>query len=188
MRSRWFKQSATLAVRSVMRNHRRVALATSAVTFGIAALIMAGGFIEWIFWATREGTIQQGLGHIHVAKEGFRDAGQATDSFLLPPDAPALEALRERPGVRTVAPRRMFSGLVSHGDVTLSFFAEAVDPERERNFGDVSIIVRGEDLSGAKPHGVIIGQGLAANLDVNVGDTIVLLANKSNGGVDRAPR
>ena len=69
--ARGLLQSGTLALWSVLRNRRRVAVAIGSVTFGIAALILAGGFIEWIFWATREGTIQTGLGHIHVVRSGY---------------------------------------------------------------------------------------------------------------------
>jgi len=157
----------------------------AAVGFGVAALILTGAFIEWIFWATREGTIQAGLGHIHVARQGFQEHGAADlGRYLLPADSPVLQALRDTPGVKTVAPRRSLSGLVSHGETTLSFLAEGVDPESEKNFGDVSIIVKGENLSNRDPHDVIIGQGLAANLDVTVGDTVVLLVNNAKGGIN----
>ena len=152
----------------------------AAVGFGVAALILTGAFIEWIFWATREGTIQAGLGHIHVARQGFQEHGAADlGRYLLPADSPVLQALRDTPGVKTVAPRRSLSGLVSHGETTLSLLAEGVDPDSEKNFGDVSIIVKGDNLSNRDPHDVIIGQGLAANLDVTVGDTVVLLVNNA---------
>ena len=168
-----------------MRNRRRVALAITSVTFGITALILAGGFIEWIFWATREGTIQSGTGHIVIAKKGFHDHGQADlNEFLLPADPTTLKSLRERPDVRTVAPRRVLSGLMSYGDATLSFLGEAVDPESERDFSDISIIVKGANLSGSQPSEIIVGQGLAANLGVSVGDTVVLLTSKSAGGIN----
>src|SRR5690242_10707846 len=45
-------QSARLALWSVLRHRRRTGLAMIAVAFGVAALILAGAFVEWIFWAT----------------------------------------------------------------------------------------------------------------------------------------
>jgi putative ABC transport system permease protein len=45
-------------------------------------------------------------------------------------------------------------------------------------------IVQGEGLATAAPKGIIVGQGLAANLGVGVGDTVVLLANTATGGVN----
>ena len=133
------------ATRSVLRHRRRTGIAAGAIAFGVVALILASAFIEWIFWATREGTIQQGLGHIHIARKGFHEHGIADPTrFLLPGQSEVLAALLASPRVRTVAPRIAYSGLISKGDVTLSFLGEAVDPERERNFGTVSIIVQGE--------------------------------------------
>lgn len=158
-----------------------------AVAFGVAALILAGAFIEWIFWATREGTIQGGLGHIHIARKGFQESGSADlGRYLLPADSLILQALRKAPGVKAVAPRLSFSGLVSHGDSTLSFFAEGVDPDSERKFGDISIIIKGENLSGRNANDIIMGYGLAANLGVTIGDTVVLLVNTPSGGVNGA--
>src|SRR6478752_4794169 len=70
-------QSGRLAVWSVLRHRRRTAVAMAAVAFGVAALILAGAFIEWIFWATRQGAIQSGLGHVQVARRGFHEKGTA---------------------------------------------------------------------------------------------------------------
>ena len=178
-------QSGHLAIWSVLRHRRRTAFALAAIAFGVAALILAGSFVEWIFWATREGTIQSGLGHIHATKEGFHERGAADlDRYLLSPDSPLLKALRQSPSVKTVSPRLSFSGLVSHGDTTISFLAEGLDPDSEKKAGNVSIIVKGEDLSSAQTNGVIVGNGLAANLGVTIGDTVVLLANTPGGGVN----
>jgi len=103
---------------------------------------------------------------------------------LLPLNSPTLQALRDMPGVKTVAPRVSFSGLASFGETTLSFLGEGVDPDREKNFTDVSIIVKGEELSSSAPDGVIIGNGLAANLGVTTGDRIALLARMPGGGIN----
>jgi putative ABC transport system permease protein len=178
-------QSARLALWSVLRHRRRTGLAMIAVAFGVAALILAGAFVEWIFWATRQGAIQSGIGHIQVARNGFHEKGNADlDRFLLPADSPVLQALQSTPGVKTVAPRLSFSGLASHGDTTLSFLGEGVDPDREKNFTDVSIIISGQDLASSAPDGVIVGNGLAANLGITTGDRITLLANKPGGGIN----
>jgi putative ABC transport system permease protein len=172
------------AWRSVLRQRRRTAIAAGAIAFGVCALILAGAFIEWIFWATREGTIQSGLGHIHVARQGFHEGGSADpDRFRLPAASPVLAALAADPNVRTVAPRLSFSGLASKGETTISFLGEGVDAEAEGNFGEARIIVQGEPLAAAAPREVIVGVGLARNLDARVGDTLVLLTNLPGGGV-----
>jgi putative ABC transport system permease protein len=169
----------------VLRHRRRTAFVVAAIAFGVAALIASGSFVEWIFWAAREGAIQNGLGHIHVAKHGFQEDGRMDPGrYLMPADSAVLEELRVTPGVKTVSPRLYFSGLVSHGDTTISFLGEGFDPDSEKKAGNVSIIVKGEDLSSAAPSGVILGNGLAANLGVKVGDRVVLLATQPGGGIN----
>jgi putative ABC transport system permease protein len=175
------RQSLSLAVWSVLRHRARSSFAVTAVAFGVAAMILAGAFVHWIFWATRQGTIQSGLGHIQVTHE---KATGELNRDLLPTDSSILQALRDTPGVTTIAPRLSFSGLVSHGDTTLSFLGEGVDPLREERFTDVSIIVEGQELSSTAPEGIIVGKGLASNLGVEVGDTVVLLVQTSGGGVN----
>jgi putative ABC transport system permease protein len=178
-------QSARLAVWSVLRHRRRTAVALAAVGFGVMALVLAGGFIDWIFWATREVTIQTGLGHIRVARQGFQEKGAADlERYRMPADAPIAKELRGTPGVKGVAPRFSLSGLVSHGDSTLSFFAEGVDPASEEAFGDIAVIVAGEPLVQRDANGITMGQGLARNLGVGVGDAVVLVANTPKGGVN----
>jgi putative ABC transport system permease protein len=159
--------------------------AIAAVAFGIIALVLSGAFIDWVLWATREGSIQSGLGHVQIVRPGFMKGGLAEPfKYLLPSAAPELATLEGMKGVRTVAPRLSFSGLVSRNESTVSFIGEGVVPEREEKFSTVSIIIAGEDISPAEPTGVIVGRGLAANLGVNVGDTIVLLVNTSTGGIN----
>ena len=173
------------AFHNVTRQYRRSLFGISAVTFGVAALILAAGFIEWIFWATREGTIQAGLGHIHVMRPGYLDVGQADPlRYLLPQQSPQIEAIVHFPTVRTLAPRLAFNGLISHGDATMSFIGEGVDPEAERQVSRTLLISAGLNLSSSDPKGIMLGRGLAENLGVKVGETVVLLVNTSSGGIN----
>jgi putative ABC transport system permease protein len=157
----------------------------AAVGFGVAALLLAAGFVQWMIWATREGTIQTGLGHIHIVKPGYLAEGQADPmAWLLPADSPVPAEIAGLPDVRAVAPRIAFNGLVSRGDATISFTGEGVDPERERLLSPHLIISAGENLSPHDPDGILLGRGLAANLGVQVGDRVVLLAHAASGGIN----
>ncbi len=176
---------AFLGARNVLRQKRRSAFGISAVAFGMIALILGGGFIEWIYWATREGTIQSGLGHIHVVRPKFFDEGLSDPfRFLLPVTSPERAAIEATPGVKVVMPRLSLSGLVSFGEATVSFIAEGVDPAKEAQLSEVSIIAEGEALSPGDLKGIIMGRGLALNLRAKVGDTIVLLVNTPSGGIN----
>jgi putative ABC transport system permease protein len=172
--------AVVLALRSVTRHRRRSAFAVSAIACGVIATILAGGFIQWIYWATREGTIQSGLGHIEVKRRS--EQRTAREEALLVPDQAEMAAMRSEPGVKALAQRRSFGGLASHEDVTVSFLGEGVDPDGEAGF--TSVVVKGEPLSAHDPSGALLGEGLAANLGVGVGDSLVLLVSTGSGSVN----
>jgi putative ABC transport system permease protein len=150
----------------------------------VVALLLAGGFMEWVFWAMRESYIQSRLGHIQVAREGYFDRGGSDPfAYLLPGESPLLAAVEAMAGVEAVTPRLAFTGLASRGETTVSFLGEGVDPEREAAVSRQLTIERGENLAADDPQGVIVGAGLAENLAVAPGDTLVLLATTEAGSV-----
>ncbi len=175
----------SLALRNVVRQRRRSAIAIGAVAFGIAALILASGFVEWIFVAFREDTIQSQLGHLQIVRPGYHDAGKADPyAYLLPDAPPDLKAPNEPNQIKTIAPRLSFSGLISHGDATLSFIGDGVSPQEEAAFAHGVQISAGKNLAADEPRVAIMGEGLARNLGVKIGDKVVLLANAATGGTN----
>lgn len=182
MHLRWLE--FLTAFRNVTRQYRRSLFGIAAVAFGVIALLLAAGFIEWVFWASREGAIQSGLGHVHVMRKGYLENGQADPGqYLMPMQSPAIAKVTQMPHVLTVAPRLALSGLISHGESTVSFLGEGMDAATERAVSRVTVISAGDDLSPDDPKGMVLGRGLAENLGVTVGDTVVLLTNLPSGGI-----
>jgi len=174
-----------VAGRNLGRNRRRATIALLIVAVGVISMVLAEGFVQWIFWAMREGTIQSQLGHIQVVRPGYFKAGAADPFvFLLPGKLAQRQAIEATPGVKLVAPRLSVTGLVSHGDTTVSFLADGVDPAKEADLSKAFRIVAGRNLSGANAQEVVLGRGLARSLDVKPGATVALLASPSTGGVN----
>ena len=174
----------SLATRNVVRQRRRSAVAISAIAFGVVALLLAGGFIEWVYWAMRDGFIHSQLGHVQVMRPGYLDGGMADPyAHLLPEDSKDLRQIAGLDHVTVVTPRLTFSGLISHNDATVSFLGEGVLPDREEQLSRSLQIKDGAGLSAKDPRGIVLGEGLAANLGVSVGDTVILLASTRSGGV-----
>jgi len=115
-----------VAVRSVLRQRRRTAIAASAIAFGASALILAGAFIEWDVVGDARDHHPVRLGHIQIARAGYHDGGTADlERFRLPAQSPALDILRRDSRVTRVAPRLSFAALVSKDETTLSFLVKA---------------------------------------------------------------
>jgi len=176
--------SLSLPLRNLARQRARTAIAVSAISFGVIALLLAGGFIQWIFWAMRESAIASQLGHIQVMRPGYLANGQADPyRYLLPGGSPVLKTIEDLPDVKVVAPRLSFSGLISHGDTTISFLGNGVEPSKEAALSRGVHVVRGKPMA-PDSTGILLGEGLAANLGVAPGDTVVLLATPQGGGIN----
>ena len=171
-----------VAVRNLRRNRNRTLVALLTVASGLIAYLLAGGFIEWIFENMRESTIRSQLGHVQIVKPEYFVKGIADPySFLLPAKSTELESIKQLPEVVSVAQRLAFSGLSSHGDNTVSFIGEGIEPEPEAVVSDQIRIRSGKNLSSASEKAALLGEGLAKNLGVTPGDTIVLLVTAANG-------
>lgn len=156
-----------------------------AVAFGITALILTNGFIEWIFLDFRETTIKSQLGHLQIVRPGYHDAGKADPyAFLLPEAVPVLETPNEPGQIKALVPQLSFSGLISHGESTISFIGDGNDPRKQDLFGNALRILAGSNLSADEPLGIIVGEGLARGLGAQVGDKVVLLANTALRGTN----
>ncbi|MBK9674476.1 MAG: hypothetical protein IPO82_04295 [Betaproteobacteria bacterium] len=49
-----------IAIRELSRNRARTLLSLAAIGFGVVAILLAAGFVEWIFWAMRDDAIRPG--------------------------------------------------------------------------------------------------------------------------------
>ncbi len=186
-RSLWLDMQ--LALRSVLRQGRRTMIAIIGVSFGVMVLIEASGFIEYLMRGLRESTIRGQLGHVQVVKPGYVKKGSSDPfAFLISGKDDVLRQIEAMPGVEAVAPRLQFTGLVSKGDVTISFLGQGVSPAREdvisRSEYTTVNISQGNGLDESATNEVIIGRGLATNLGVKVGESVVLLVNTPSGGIN----
>jgi ABC-type lipoprotein release transport system permease subunit len=92
---------------------------------------------------------------------------------------PIIDAVKEIPGVVAYAPRLSTFGLVSYGDNSQGAAIIGVDPELEAEFGriDDAILEGGTFLQDGDETGVVLGAKLARNIDVDVGDEILIVTS-----------
>lgn len=179
-----------IAYRNLLRSKKRSSIILVAIAFGITALIIASGFIQNIYQGLREGTILSHYGHLQITRPGFVESGKSDPyRFLFSGDI--ARELSENFTVdsneqilKVIVPRLSFSGLISHGDATLSFIGEGVSPSEAVHFGDALQISKGRHLREEQPDQFIMGEGLARNLGVTVGDKVVLMVNTVGGGIN----
>lgn len=172
-----------LAFRNLVRHRRRAAIAIFSVALGTAALAVASGFIAGMFADFREATIESQYAHLQITRPGYHENGLADpDRYLLPNDA-AAQTLPTVPHVRAWGPRLGLTGLVSHGESTLSFVGEGFDPAHDLT-GDRSLtVIQGRRLGATDHDQILLGKGLATLMGVQAGDAVVVLVDTPASGL-----
>ena len=174
-----------LAVRNLTRHRGRTALSIGAIAFGVAGLIVTGGFVEDVFVQLAEATIHSQLGHVQVARRDYfgQGAGRPAD-YLIEAPAPLMRRLAALPGVDDALSRVRFSGLLNNGRADLAIVGEGVEPDKETRLGTYLTITAGRPLAASDRFGMLIGQGAADTLRLKPGDVTTLVVNTEQGAVN----
>ncbi len=174
-----------IAFRNLLRNRIRSLITIGAVAFGCAALIIAGGFIEDMFVQLRENYIKSFLGHLQIYRNGYIENGVARPfDFMISDPGGVMKKISAVQGVRSVAPRIEFSGLLSTGDTTVSFIGQGIDPGPEREISSFVQLDAGKALDAEDRYSIILGRGLSGALDAKPGSSLVLVANTKGGSIN----
>jgi putative ABC transport system permease protein len=174
-----------LAFRNIFRQRVRTALTLAAIVFGVASLVLAGGFVEDILLQLRESTIHSQLGHLQIYKRGqFASGGHHPFDFLI--DRPEIvdRAVDTLPGVIARADRLSFSGLISNGRGELPILGEGIEIEHEARIGSAVTMLAGRQLATGDDFGIMVGEGLANTLKLKIGDSVNLLLTTREGAMN----
>jgi putative ABC transport system permease protein len=175
-----------IASRNVFRNRRRTAFTLLVITFGAAALLVAGGFIQGTFDGLRERTIRNGLGHLQVFTTAYIDGGEERPLENGLADYRAVQKwLAGQDHVLVTTGRVDFVGLISNGEKSEPFMGNGVEPEREAEMGFSLNLKEGEPLweDGGEDQ-ALLGTGLAANLKAKVGDVLTVMGTTREGALN----
>jgi putative ABC transport system permease protein len=176
-----------LALRNVFRHKLRTAMTLAAITFGIVALILSGGFVQDVYHQLGEALIHSQSGHLQISQAGFHEQGTRTpEKFLIAEPGPLKEMLLRDSQVDDVMERINFSGLINNGRSDWPIVGQGVEPEKESRLGTHVRIVEGRQLRAGDTHGVLLGEGVAQAMRLRTGDFVTLLVNTAEGARNTA--
>lgn len=184
-----------IAWKNVFRNKRRTLLTLMILILGSTGLILVGGFFSSLEDRLRETYIYSQTGHVRVNEKGYFEKGSLEPLEYMISNFPEVkEFIEGLPGVRFIAPRMTFDGLVSTDDRSMSVIAVGVDPAMENRMSGqkyrdeflTGSFVEGGPLSSQDPYGILIGDGLAHALGVKVGDSLSFITTRKEGAIDGA--
>lgn len=174
-----------LAFRNIFRNRMRSVLTLAAIVSGVSAIILSGGFVEDVFVQLRESTIRSQLGHIQIFRQGYLEYGRREPSrFLIERAEEIKDAVQTVPHVQSVMTRVSLSGLANNGRADLPIVGEGVEPDKEALLGTATTLVAGRQLHDSDLFGAVIGEGVAAALQLAPGDPMTLMVNTPDGAIN----
>lgn len=174
-----------LALRNVFRHRVRTAMTLAAIAFGVAGLILSGGFVQDIYTQLGEALIHSQTGHLQIMRSGYYESGTRSPEKYRITDVDALKrTARALPEVKDAMARIAFSGLLNNGRTDWGIVGEGVEPDKEAQLGSYMRITAGRQLRDTDAAGILIGQGVAQALRLAPGDAVTLLLNTEEGGLN----
>ncbi len=172
-----------IAFKNLFRNKRRTVITFSVIIFGSTALIVAGGFIRYMFDGLANMTIRGGLGHLQlVHPDQLHKEEEKPLQYGLADSERIAGIVAGVAGVLGVTARIDFMGLLSNGDKSVIFLGTGLEPEKETALGYENEVVSGSPLtSQGGRYQVTLATGLARSLKSKPGDTLTLMSTTSDG-------
>ncbi len=171
--------------RNIVKNLRRSLITMTSIIIGMVACLLTHGFFNWNINELKESMIHSGIGHYQLYAAGYSKFGNDDPyQYLISDAAPIIKELRRIPQIDLVTTRMSFSGILASGSQSTIVTGEAGNPENEKKLNSDTHLVKGTYLSSKEPDGIIIGDGVAKKLSAKIGDTLTLMGNMKDGGIN----
>jgi putative ABC transport system permease protein len=174
-----------IGYRNLIKNVRRSVITMIPIVIAMIACLLTQGFFRWNMDELKEALIHKGIGHYQLFAAGFLKYGNDDPYRYLIADAtPILKELRRIPEVKLATPRLAFNGILSSGVKSAVVSGEAGIPENEALFNSDGCLKTGAKLNSKTPTGILVGDGVARKLAAKIGDTLTLMGNMKDGGIN----
>jgi len=176
----------SMALRNLGRNRRRTALAASSVAIAILLVVFMQGMVGGFLGSIVKNYTKNEVGHVNIVTDGYRERERFSPVDAAIPDSGAvIRALEGAPGLEgaVFAERIRFGVILSAGANSKAALGIAGDPaaEKELLMLDRSVLDGGRYIEG--PGETILGEALARDLGLSVGDTLKVLTERADYGM-----
>jgi ABC-type lipoprotein release transport system permease subunit len=174
-----------MAWRNIWRNPRRSILTICAIAFASLLLVF---MLSWQFGSYDtmiNSAVRINTGHLQVQAKGYKDKRSIR---LVVPDPAAVGRILDRtPGLTAYTFRTSAFSLVTSKERTYGALVTGIDPKREAKVSALENFVRkGNYLSEGDTDQALVGELLAKNLQVGLGDELVVLGQGRDGSIAAA--
>lgn len=170
-----------LAWRNVWRQRRRTFLIAAGMGVTMAMLVFYDGLIGGFEQAIYGNAIQLLGGNIQVHAAGYNQKIGRKPLLPLPDPDAVVQAAEARPEVVAASKRIVTGGLVTNREGAFAVSIIGIETDKEARITPVAAnITKGRYLNAEDGDVIVIGQGLAAAMSVEVGDRITMVGNSTH--------
>lgn len=169
----------TLALRNVLRNARRSLLAAGAVAVGLTAVMFGQSLLRSFQRQMIDKATGVMLGHVQVQAAGVKDR-KVPEKLLARPERFA-ELMRRDPRVKAAGARLLYTGLVYSATASRGVLIAGIEPEAEKELSIIPGYLTEGRYFGGSDRDAVLGAKLARELDVRLGERIVVMAQRPGG-------
>lgn len=171
-----------IAWRNIWRSKLRSLVVMLAICAGTWSVLMLVSFTRAFVNNYVNNVIDTELGHIQIHHPDYAKNPILTKSISQPDSV--TTAIAKMKGVKAATYRTTLTGMISSGHGVRGVNLIGIRPKAEKKvLGYAEMIVRGANVDTAMRHPVLIGKGLAEDLEVEPGDKVVLTFQDVNGNM-----
>ena len=170
-----------LAWRNIWRHRRRTVIIVLAMGLSLALMMFYDGLMDGFNNAIAGNAVRVLGGNVQVHAEGYREKVDSNPLLPLADDAAVVQAALAQPNVIAASRRIQTGGLVSNRDGAFPMTIIGIDAEAEAPVSLIAEhIVDGRYIENTDEDSILIGQGLADALSIQVGDRITMVGSDSH--------
>jgi putative ABC transport system permease protein len=163
-----------LAWRNIWRNKRRTWITVSSILLAVLLSVVTRSMQLGSYEQMIENAVGSYAGYIQVQDSSYHDDSTLNNSFYAGDSL--LEAIAAHPNVKRVVPRIESYALAAGAKQSKAAMVVGFDPQAERTLSNpADKLTAGSYPQDASSNQVLLSKGLARDLNVAVGDTLVLL-------------
>ena len=175
---------ATMAWRNIWRNRRRTLITVFGIVFGVFMAVLFTGIGDSTYGQMIDHAAKLGSGHVVVQHEEYQDLPTVKKTVVH--TAAVEEAARAIPHVTGTATRITGAAMLATAKNSQGTYFFAIDPTREspETLELLDAKWEGEQLTAPdQKKAVVLGRGLAENLDVQLGSKVVYTVTDKHGEI-----
>lgn len=172
----------SIAYRNLVRNGRRTILTALAVALGLVVVMAMSSLIEGMISTMVADGIRINTGHLQIRSASYdADKGSLLAKDLLRDSEAWASEIEAHPNVESAAPVLWSGGLLSTAQESIGVQIVGIDTEDTYHTSIRAGIVDGKYLSNSDRGEILVGKGLAQEMDITIGRRVSVAASDANG-------